>query len=115
MNCPNKNTIEWKTLVEKLGEDGAYRMYIAMGEDLPPLSTINSILSSMIIPNIEVKGMKDEQEIQDSKYIEMTKQIAVHELQGYQSIQQKIEFLQEFDPNYGEIDIQGETINHQCK
>lgn len=65
MNCPNKNTIEWKTLIEKLGEEGAYKMYIAMGEDLPPLSAINFILSNMIIPDkiIDVVRYNENEEV----------------------------------------------------
>jgi len=38
MKCPNKNLEEWKLLVSELGEDEAYKVYIANGEEIPSLA-----------------------------------------------------------------------------
>jgi hypothetical protein len=37
MGCPNKNLQDWVSLVDKLGEDGAYYVYMKNGEKVPYL------------------------------------------------------------------------------
>ena len=37
LNCPNKNLQDWKDLVNKLGEDGAYYVFIKNGNKVPYL------------------------------------------------------------------------------
>lgn len=44
--CPNKNTDSWKYLVQNFGETGAYRVFIASGENLSPLNVIKSMVES---------------------------------------------------------------------
>ena len=43
MICPNTNTIEWKSLVAKVGELQAWKEYIKNGNEIPTLGQLESI------------------------------------------------------------------------
>ena len=43
MICPNTNTIEWKSLVAKIGELQAWKEYIKNGNEIPTLGQLESI------------------------------------------------------------------------
>lgn len=58
MNCPNKNTVEWKTLVDQIGEEGAYKVYLAAGEELPSLAVIQSVLTQL--PKVPQRSIQQE-------------------------------------------------------
>lgn len=47
MRCPNKNTDEWRLLESELGEKEAYKVFIANGEDLPPLSVVQQLVAGL--------------------------------------------------------------------
>lgn len=47
-NCPNKNSDEWKALVEGLGEKEAYRVFIANGESVPTLPIIENLIGKRV-------------------------------------------------------------------
>ena len=44
IKCPNKNTEEWKLLVDNLGEINAYRAFIANNDNLPTLDQVNNLI-----------------------------------------------------------------------
>lgn len=52
--CPNKNAPEWKTLVDKLGEDGAMRMFM-LHEDKPDALSIGVAKLNIDLFKIEEK------------------------------------------------------------
>src|SRR5690606_13827195 len=51
--CPNKNLPEWKLLVDNLGEDEAYRIFIANGYEVPELNAVESLLTTYPDKNIQ--------------------------------------------------------------
>lgn len=47
MKCPNKKHPDWIKLVEKLGEDGAYKAYLENNEEIPDPNTVNNSSSKL--------------------------------------------------------------------
>ena len=48
LSCPNRNTKEWKALVEKLGESRAYDEYINNGYDIPDASNYETVSNKLL-------------------------------------------------------------------
>lgn len=44
--CPNKSSKEWQRLVEVLGEQESYKIFLANNEDLPSLSEVEEIIKN---------------------------------------------------------------------
>lgn len=61
MKCPNKNTDSWRYLVENLGENGAYKIYLAAGEELLPLDAVKDIVKEIKQDIQDEKDIKKEQ------------------------------------------------------
>jgi hypothetical protein len=49
ISCPNENSPDWKSLVEKVGEDEAYRQYMLNGNDIPNPDLYNDLYKSETI------------------------------------------------------------------
>jgi hypothetical protein len=64
MVCPNKNTPDWKKLVEALGETGAFRVFIESGSTIPNAEEYLKLNS--ISPSITSNIKKGVQELFDS-------------------------------------------------
>jgi len=43
--CPNKSSKFWKDIVAKYGENGAWALYIANGEDIPSLKRAETLIA----------------------------------------------------------------------
>ena len=71
--CPNKNSKEWKLLVEELGEDMAYYVFIANGQDLPALSDIPYVLNK-ITENNKKGALQKEIDDTNKKIVESLNQ-----------------------------------------
>jgi hypothetical protein len=46
LKCPNKNSQEWRYLVENVGEVNAYKIFIANGDELPDIGSAQDIVKS---------------------------------------------------------------------
>ena len=55
--CPNKNTPEWKLLVNNVGEVKAYKLFIANNNEIPSLEEINKIDYNLNRVNYNLKAV----------------------------------------------------------
>lgn len=49
--CPNKNSKEWQYLVNELGEDFAYRVFMTNNDELPAMEELSAIVQKMREPD----------------------------------------------------------------
>ena len=57
MICPNTNTIEWKSLVAKIGELQAWKEYIKNGNEIPTLGQLESINKEPEVVDYNLKAV----------------------------------------------------------
>ena len=43
VRCPNKKSPEWLKLVDNLGENEAYRVFLANDEEVPEMSVVDEL------------------------------------------------------------------------
>ena len=59
--CPRKNSIEWKTLVEEIGEDKAYDVFILNNFDIPSIKEAKSLMFQSSDQSKSIDDLKSKQ------------------------------------------------------